>query len=138
MAVLKTFFGKIYSKVIGWMFAAKDALSYTKVQYLSAEFMQHLKDTKFNNHILKADNSDIIEIEDKQLCNQLKTTFRLKKYNIYNLIVFFVVLILYIVFANLFALMFWVHFMFIMLILLEIALAIMLIINNIFHDRFKK
>lgn len=136
--LFKNFFKKLYSKIISWMFRVEDAGCYTKVQYLSIEFMEHLKNTNFNNYILKAKNSAVIEVESEEENNSLKTKFKLKKYNIVNVIMFFIILIIYIVLSNIFKLKFYIHFMFIMLILLEIALAIMLIVNNIFSLRFKK
>jgi len=136
---VSNFFKKIYSKIIGWMFKVDDAMCYTKVQYLSQNFMQHLIDSYFNNHIFKVNNGTVIELENKkEEKNNLNNKFKLKKYNICNLIVFFIILIIYLILANLFNLQFYVHFLFIMLILFEIAMAIMLIIHNIFSVRYQK
>lgn len=132
------FFKKIYQKIISWMFRAVDTMCYTKVQYISKEFATFLKETKFNNYIFKAENSVIIEVEDKEQNNNLKNKFKLTKNNIYNLIIFCFILITYLVLANLFKLKFYLHFLFIMLILFEIAMAIMLFVNNIFAIRYKK
>lgn len=134
---LKRFFERIYLKMLSLMFRSEDALCYTKVQYMSSDFMEHLKTTKFNNYILKAQNCDIIEIEDEKEKNNLKIKFKFEKYNLINIIAFIITLIIFIILINFLKLKFWVYFSFIMLILLEIALSIMLIVNNIFYIRYK-
>lgn len=132
----KNFLNKIYSKVVSWMFNVCDALCFTKCQYISKAFLEHLKESKFNNHILKPDNIKEFEIEDGKEIASLKTKIKVQPYSLYNAIAFFVTIILFVLFIVFIKMMFLIYFMFLLLILLEIALAIMLVVNNIFYNRF--
>lgn len=131
---VKKFFEKVYNKLISWFFKAQDACASTKVQYMSRAFMSELISTKFNNHIFKATNSVAVQFEEEN--KTIGTKFSLQKTNLYNAIVFFMTIVLFVICIVFVKMMFWVYFLFIMLLLLEIALAIMFVANNIFYVRF--
>lgn len=132
------FLKTIYQKIVNILFRVEDAFCSTKIQYISANFMENLKKNKFNNHIFKAKNSSEIELENANQAKTLsnKITFNMK--SLYILIGLFASILLFVVLDVYFKLMFWVYFLFFMIVLLSIILFILMLFDNIFRSRYKK
>jgi len=133
-----SFFEKVYQKICGFMFGICDSLCYSKFQFLSNKFMAYLKETRFNNHILKPENFAKIELEEKDIIETMQEKVKFKSYNLINIIFLLTVLCCYVLCEVFFDLKFYMYLGFVLLIVMSVVLAIMLAVHNIFEFRYKR
>jgi len=130
-------FNWIYDKCIKFIFREKDELSSNKLQYMSKTLMQDLIDTRFNNRIFEIENSVFLDCEDKEIVKTMKNKFKLKKYNLFNMIFLVSLISVYVLTEALFKLPFWAYILFIFFSLTSIFLIFLLISYNIFELRYE-
>ena len=128
---------KLYQKTIKLIFGMADEYASCKLQYISEDVIQELIATKFRNHIFSIRDGFMIEC-DKDEVEGLYNKIKFQKYNIYNMIVFCVALIGYVLIEKFFQLRFWMYLLIIAIILAIIVSQIVLYCKNVFDERFKK
>lgn len=126
-----------YDKISQLVFRVKDACCSTKVQYLSKNFVEHLKQTSFNNHILDVPFSYKVSEQDKSNCKSLQDKIKFSKFLIYDLIALFSIIAFYIVLETFFKLRFYVYFAVVIGIIMTFVIGSMIIVNSKFNVRYK-
>lgn len=135
------FFDKIklwlYNKLIKLVVGMEDKYASVKFQYINAELMSALKQTKFRNHLFAIPNADEIELEKENV----KSFYDKPKFNknyLYSPIIFCLVLIAYVILESFVKVQFWMYFLIILSLISIIVSTFILIIKNVFDTRFKK
>lgn len=127
----------IYRKLSKLFFNFPDATCSYKLQFISERFMGALKFSRFQNRIMQAKNSIEIDVDDVETKKSLKDDFKFKKYNIYNLIALFLILIGFVSYLTFAKIKFIFVFAFILAIITSLSLSVLLIAYNVFDIRYK-
>ena len=124
----------IYKTFAMFLYGVSDATCSPKLQIMSKAFMEHLQDTTFCNHILEVKYKAVVEVEKNKTINP-KVKFN--KYYLYDLIVFFALLLGYILLEAFFNLRFFVYFAIVLGAILTIVVALMIACFSKFNARSK-
>lgn len=135
---IANFFLSLYVKIGKFIFGCEDSLCYHKFMFMSKKVVEYLIATKFNNHIVKFENSVQIELIDKGVIKTMKEKTNVASYNIWNVIFLLSLIIFYVVAEVFFDLRFYMYFGFVVFIIMSILLGVMLAIHNIFEIRYKR
>jgi len=132
------FIAKIYAKVCKFVYGMTDSLCYHKLQFISKNFMGYLVKTKFNNHIMKLENSSKIELLNDEIIGSMTEKVKIKSYNIWNLIFFLTLLCGYVLCETFLDVRIYMYVGFVLFSLLSFVLGVILIVHNIFDFRYKR
>lgn len=127
----------IYMKLAKFMYNVDDACCSPKIQYMSKEFVEHLKETTFCNHIFDVKKKVVVDVADKQqkLSLDVKTTFN--KYYLYDILALVLILVGYVVLETFLKLPFFVYFAVFLSVILAVIVALIVGCYSKFNARSK-
>ncbi len=127
----------MYQKMAKFMFNVEDSCCSPKIQYMSKEFVEHLKETTFCNHIFAVRKKAIIEVADKEQKSTLNPKITFNKYYLYDILALILILAGYVVLETFLKLPFFVYFALVLSVILAVVIALMIGCFSKFNARSK-
>lgn len=127
----------VYKKFAKFMFGVEDSCYSPKIQYMSKDFVEYLKETTFCNHIFDVRKKYVVDVIDKTQKSSLnaKTTFN--KYYLYDILALVFIMVGYVVLETFLKLPFFVYFAVVLSVILAIIIALMIGCFSKFNARSK-